>query len=77
MASGIVNERIEGLYHCALEAGAFCARISGAGGGGFMTFLTDPMRKLQVVDALSKSESNGIIYGCHFTHVGAQAWRVK
>jgi D-glycero-alpha-D-manno-heptose-7-phosphate kinase len=77
MASGIVNERIDGLYRCALAAGAFCARISGAGGGGFMTFLTDPMRKLQVIDALSRSESNGIIYGCHFTHVGAQAWRLK
>lgn len=77
MASGIVNQRIESLYRCALEAGAYCARISGAGGGGFMIFLTDPMRKLQVADALSKSDTNGIVYGCHFTHVGAQAWRVK
>jgi D-glycero-alpha-D-manno-heptose-7-phosphate kinase len=77
MAKGIVNERIEGLYNCALQAGAFCAKISGAGGGGFMIFLADPMRKLQVADALSKSEAKGTVYGCHFTHVGAQAWRVK
>ena len=42
-----------------------------------MIFLADPMRKLQVADALSKSEANGTVYGCHFTHVGAQAWRVK
>ncbi|MGP8251981.1 MAG: hypothetical protein ACLQHF_08100 [Terracidiphilus sp.] len=77
MAKGIVNERIESLYNRALEAGAFCARISGAGGGGFMIFLADPMRKLQVADALSKSETNGVVYGCHFTHAGAQAWRVK
>ena len=77
MAEGIVNERIEELYRRALEAGAACAKISGAGGGGFMIFLTDPMRKLRVAECLSKSECNGIIYGCHFTHVGAQAWRVK
>ncbi len=77
MAKGIVNERIESLFNRALEAGAFCARISGAGGGGFMIFLADPMRKLQVADALSKSETNGVVYGCHFTHAGAQAWRVK
>jgi len=77
MATGIVSERIESLYHCALNAGAFCARISGAGGGGFMTFFTDPMRKLQVADSLSRCESNGIVYGCHFTHAGAQAWRLK
>jgi len=77
MASGIVNERIEFLYNCALDAGAYCARISGAGGGGFMLFLTDPMRRLQVADSLSKTECNGVVYGCHFTHTGAQAWRVK
>jgi D-glycero-alpha-D-manno-heptose-7-phosphate kinase len=77
MARGIVNERIEALYNCALSAGAHCARISGAGGGGFMLFLTDPMRKLRVADALSSSESNGIVYGCHFTPTGAQAWRMR
>jgi D-glycero-alpha-D-manno-heptose-7-phosphate kinase len=77
MASGIVNERIEALYCRALDAGAYCARVSGAGGGGFMIFLTDPMRKLQVAETLSKSETSGIVYGCHFTHAGAQAWRLK
>lgn len=77
MASQIVNEKIETLYTRALEAGAFCARISGAGGGGFMMFLADPMRKKRVAEALRDCENNGIVYGCHFTHVGAQAWRVK
>lgn len=77
MASAIVNERIEMLYAKALEAGAYCARISGAGGGGFMIFLADPMRKNLVADALQRCEDTGIVYGCHFTSSGAQAWRVK
>jgi D-glycero-alpha-D-manno-heptose-7-phosphate kinase len=77
MASQIVNEKIETMYARALEAGAYCARISGAGGGGFMMFLADPMRKLRVAEALRSCENNGVVYGCHFTHVGAQAWRVK
>ncbi|HTW81467.1 MAG TPA: hypothetical protein VME23_18120 [Terracidiphilus sp.] len=77
MASGIVNGRIETLYNRALEAGAYCARISGAGGGGFMMFLTDPMRKLHVAESLRSSENMGVVYGCHFTHTGAQAWRVR
>jgi D-glycero-alpha-D-manno-heptose-7-phosphate kinase len=77
MARGIVNERIDSLYNIALEAGAYCARISGAGGGGFMIFLTDPMRRLQVAETLAKNETGGVVYGCHFTHVGAQAWRLK
>ncbi len=77
MASQIVNENIASLYAKALEAGAYCARISGAGGGGFMMFLADPMRKNKVADALRDCENNGVVYGCHFTHIGAQAWRVK
>jgi D-glycero-alpha-D-manno-heptose-7-phosphate kinase len=77
MASRIVNEKIEMLYSKALEAGAYCARISGAGGGGFMIFLTDPMRKDRVADALRRCENNGVVYGCHFTDDGAQAWRVN
>ena len=77
MASQIVNEKIEAIYAKALEAGAHCARISGAGGGGFMMFLADPMRKNRVAEALQNSDSGGIVYGCHFTNVGAQAWRVK
>jgi len=77
MASQIVNERIERIYTAALDAGAYCARISGAGGGGFMIFLVDPMRKNRVAEALSQCETAGVVYGCHFTHVGAQAWRVK
>ncbi len=77
MASQIVNPKIEKLYSSALEAGAYCARISGAGGGGFMMFLADPMRKNRVAEALRACENNGVVYGCHFTHVGAQAWRVK
>jgi D-glycero-alpha-D-manno-heptose-7-phosphate kinase len=77
MASRIVNERIETMYERALEAGAHCARISGAGGGGFMMFLTDPMRKDRVAEALRRCNDVGIVYGCHFTEVGAQAWRMK
>jgi len=77
MASQIVNEKIEAMYAKALEAGAYCARISGAGGGGFMMFLADPMRKNRVADALQDCDDSGIVYGCHFATVGAQAWRVK
>lgn len=77
MASRIVNERIEEIYSRALRAGAYCARISGAGGGGFMIFLADPMRQIRVADELRNYENAGIVYGCHFTHVGAQAWRVR
>jgi D-glycero-alpha-D-manno-heptose-7-phosphate kinase len=76
MASQISNERIERLYRTALEAGAHCARISGAGGGGFMMFLTDPVHKDTVEAALSAEDEGGVAYRCHFTEVGATAWKV-
>jgi D-glycero-alpha-D-manno-heptose-7-phosphate kinase len=76
MASKISNDHIERLYACALKAGAHCAKISGAGGGGFMMFLTDPIFKDEVAAALSASDDGGTVYRCHFTGVGVQAWRV-
>jgi D-glycero-alpha-D-manno-heptose-7-phosphate kinase len=76
MASKISNEHIENLYACALKAGAHCAKISGAGGGGFMMFLTDPIHKDEVAAALRASNDAGKAYGCHFTAGGVQAWRV-
>ena len=76
MASQITNEHIERLYACALGAGAYCAKISGAGGGGFMMFLTDPIQKDKVAAALHANYDGGTAYGCHFTAGGVQAWRV-
>lgn len=76
MARQITNEEIEGLYACALNAGAYCAKISGAGGGGFMIFLTDPIYKDKVATALRNHHSGGAAYACHFTASGVQVWRV-
>jgi D-glycero-alpha-D-manno-heptose-7-phosphate kinase len=53
MAGSITNERIENFYHAAKDAGAYCGKVSGAGGGGFMMFLVDVKNKLRVVDALT------------------------
>jgi len=76
MAKQIVSERIDTLYKRALDAGAYCAKISGAGGGGFMLFLTDPMRKGSVAQVLQSCEETAAVYSCHFTTAGAQAWRL-
>jgi len=76
MATLITNEEIDRLYASALEAGAYCAKISGAGGGGFLWLLTDPIHKDQVVAALRATHPGGTAYGCHFTARGVEAWRV-
>lgn len=77
MARQITNDEIEGLYACALDAGAYCAKISGAGGGGFMIFLTDPIHKDKVAAALRQHHPGGLTYACHFTPAGVQVWRAQ
>ena len=76
MASRITNAHIEGLYEAALGAGADCAKISGAGGGGFLMFLTDPVYKEKVAAALLAHSDEGAVYRSHFTAVGVQVWRI-
>lgn len=74
LASGISNSQIDSLYDIAVSKGAFCGKVSGAGGGGFMMFLVDPSRKLEVVQALRETGS-GEVRSCHFVPYGAQAWK--
>jgi len=75
MASSISNARIEHFYRVARDAGAYCGKVSGAGGGGFMMFLVDLKDRLRVVEAL-KSVREGVVLGCHFTANGAESWRL-
>lgn len=77
MASSIVNQNIQQIYDRAIAAGAQCARISGAGGGGFMLFLADPMQIDKVAEALRSLRSDGLVYRSHFTSMGVKAWRMQ
>lgn len=74
MASSISNPRIEASYELAKQAGMRAGKISGAGGGGFMMLLVDPVRRMDVIRALSTTQ--GQIYNCHFTEIGTQGWKI-
>jgi D-glycero-alpha-D-manno-heptose-7-phosphate kinase len=76
MAKSISNAMIDSLYETALNEGAYCGKVSGAGGGGFMMFLVDPRKRLRVEAALNATEA-GRTMACSFTAEGAQAWRAK
>jgi D-glycero-alpha-D-manno-heptose-7-phosphate kinase len=73
-ASGISTEQIERLGEIAFANGALGAKISGAGGGGFMMFIVPPSRRYQVVRALN--DAGATAGGVHFTTQGAESWRV-
>ena len=74
MASSISNPEIEASYEIARKAGMRAGKISGAGGGGFMMLLVDPVRRMEVIRALTATP--GQIYNCHFTEIGTQGWKI-
>ena len=49
-------------------------KISGAGGGGFMMMLVDPVRRMDVMRAMQQTQ--GQIFSCHFTKYGTQGWKI-
>ena len=75
MALSITNEHIESIYEAAMKAGAYGGKVSGAGGGGFMFFMTDPARRLDLINALNRF--NGRVLNFHFSENGCQGWKIS
>jgi D-glycero-alpha-D-manno-heptose-7-phosphate kinase len=71
-ADAITSPLIDGLYEYALANGAEAAKISGAGGGGFMMLYCDPCNRTSLIRALKKK--GGSVVTPSFTETGAQAW---
>jgi D-glycero-alpha-D-manno-heptose-7-phosphate kinase len=74
MATGITNLLIDEVERVAFSNGARAAKVSGAGGGGFMMFLCEPERRIGLIRALS--QQGGSILDFHFTQQGATSWRI-
>jgi D-glycero-alpha-D-manno-heptose-7-phosphate kinase len=74
MAKSISNPQIDEIYELAKRAGMRAGKISGAGGGGFMMMLVDPVRRMDVMRALQQRP--GQVYTCHFTKYGTQGWKI-
>jgi D-glycero-alpha-D-manno-heptose-7-phosphate kinase len=53
LAKGITNERIDNLYSTAIENGAVGAKLTGAGGGGYLMMFCEKPNQRAVRDALS------------------------
>jgi len=72
MAHNISNSRIEEIYEAAKKAGATGGKISGAGGGGFMTFYCPGNSRHAVIEALNKF--GGEVKNYTFTKYGLTTW---
>lgn len=72
---GITNERIETIYDTMMNAGALAGKVSGAGGGGFMMFMVDPIDRERAVAVLDKME--GHVVRLSFTNEGSTFWKMR
>ena len=74
MAGAITNSVIQEAFDVALASGAMAGKVSGAGGGGFIMFVVDPVRKKDVEAALKPL--GGFIMPFEFTDGGAHGWKI-
>ena len=74
MAEGISNAYIDNIYEQAKKAGATGGKISGAGGGGFMTFYCPGISKYRVMEVLAGMGGHCQPY--NFTGHGLTTWTV-
>ncbi len=73
-ADCVSNPEIDAIERLGFAHGARATKVSGAGGGGFMMFISDPASRVGLVRALAGA--GGVVYDAHFTHHGATSWRV-
>ena len=74
MAEGISNTLIDEIYEAAKKAGATGGKISGAGGGGFMTFYCPANTKYSVIESLTKF--GGFVKNYQFVDHGLTGWTI-
>ena len=70
LASGVSNPAIDEAYDLARKLGADGGKIAGAGGGGYLLLICDPMHQDKVTDGLSDLGFKRMTF--HFDHGGAQ-----
>lgn len=70
----VSNPIIEKLWTVGHNAGAKAAKVSGAGGGGFMMFIVDPDRRAALGRALRECRGTSDVVG--FSGEGVEAWQV-
>jgi D-glycero-alpha-D-manno-heptose-7-phosphate kinase len=73
-ATTISNTFLDDLYQYAIDNGAESAKISGAGGGGFMMIYCNPCKRVALINALK--EKQGMVLTPTFTERGTQGWTI-
>ena len=74
MASTISNPEIEEAHDFVMKNGGKAAKISGAGGGGFLMIYCDPLKRPRLIKALKGKK--GKTMTVKFSQEGVQSWTI-
>lgn len=74
VSNSISNDEIDRIYDLAIKNGAYSGKVSGAGGGGFMFFMVEPTKKLQLIKELNKQQ--GEVINFEFVKEGTKGWKI-
>jgi D-glycero-alpha-D-manno-heptose-7-phosphate kinase len=74
-SKSVSSSHFDKIIDSAFDAGASAAKISGAGGGGFILILTPIESRGEVVKSLNTF--GGAVSNCHFTNLGVENWNQK
>ena len=75
MSDRISTPALDAVYRRARQAGAVGGKVTGAGGGGYMFFVTRHDGRKAVVDALRAADCQIVDFS--FETAGVQSWRVS
>lgn len=74
-SSIVSNKELEKTINFALENGAKAVKVSGAGGGGFLMLVCDPVDRQKLIYAMELLD--GKIYPVKFTKNGVESWVIE
>jgi D-glycero-alpha-D-manno-heptose-7-phosphate kinase len=75
MATAITTSHIDKIYNAAIESGAYAGKVSGAGGGGFMFFVINPVNRSGLIKTLN--DFDGRVINFHFSEDGCHGWKIN
>jgi D-glycero-alpha-D-manno-heptose-7-phosphate kinase len=74
-SSVVTNHHLERILKFATQHGAEAAKVSGAGGGGFLMLYCSPVRRINLIEALQTQ--GGRAMTVKFSNEGTEGWTIN